>query len=216
MASNLKTVYLDFYGLPGSGKTTLLKEVVAQLREQGYSVATPGHDIVHHLSTKKRKVKKISISGIYSFVHPRKAMQICSLIKENGYGLMQGMAQYINVALNLFFFESCWGKYDYAIFDQGITQAAISLAVNGEESAQRNKEKIEALLDKKIQVIPLYVKEEKDVVLERLSNRTMHGSRVEKEPNLEKKKQLLCIFEEKCNEIKTDQGVIYAEDFFRQ
>ena len=215
MASNLKTVYLDFYGLPGSGKTTLLKEVVGRLRERGYSVTTPGYDIVHRMSSKQRKLKKVVVTGIYSLTHPRKIMQICRLIKENEYGFKRGIAQYINIAMNLYYFEVCYEKYDYAIFDQGITQAAISLAVNSERNANDVKEKLETLLNKKIQITSLYVRAKQDVVLERLSNRVIHGSRVEKEPDFEKKKQLLCRFEEKCNEIRTDQGVIYAEDFFR-
>ena len=127
------------------------------------------------------------------------------LIKDNGYKGSKLISQAANIAPKLLTYEKA--KVDYVVFDEGLTQSAISLcSVNG--NSVENEAKLFALCKKRY-VRKFYIKVDLDTALERMDNRSQHDSRIEKIKDEKERRKAIVDFEKKCEAISS--GFVIAE-----
>jgi len=196
MGSDL-TVFLEFYGLPGCGKSTISHLVAEELRKQGKKVIEPTYDLDHKYSAGKRKVLKFLKLLRFAAGHPCKCWKLRKLIKANGYSGLEVISHAANITPKLWIYEK--SKEDFVIFDEGLTQSAISLC-QGERSSVENEVELYSLC-KKRNVRKLYIKIDIETALRRMVGRDKHDSRIEKiKDSTEQKKAILSV-EEQCNRI---------------
>ena len=207
MGSDIKdnTVFLEFYGLPGSGKSTLSHLLAEELRKQGKKVIEPTYESDHLYSSSKRRLVKILQLMRYAAIHPKNYKKLIQLVKANGYCGSEVISQAANIAPKLWEYEKA--DTDYVIFDEGITQSAISLCQGNRNSADNEAELY--LLCRKRMIRKFYIKVDKETALERMAYRGKHDSRIEKIEDEAGRKEAIIAFEKECCRIGNG---IYIDD----
>lgn len=196
MGSDL-TVFLEFYGLPGCGKSTVSHLVAEELRKQGKKVIEPTYDSDHKYSGSKRKAVKLLKLVQFAVRYPERYKRLMRLIKDNGYRGSELVSQAANITAKLWIYEKA--KEDYVIFDEGLTQSAISLC-QGKRSAVDNEAALYGLCKERT-VRKIYIKVEAETALERMAGRDRHDSRIEKIEDAGEQREALRAFEEQCEGI---------------
>lgn len=212
MGSDLigKKIHIEFYGLPGCGKSTVSELVAQKLESDGYTVIRASAETGNDVNPVFRKVVKLTRAALYYCKHPGIYKRVNSLVKRNGYtGFKERIIQLINVAQKLYHYSNSSHGIVY-VWDEGLTQAAISLAVNGSITAKDNEETLIELIGVSFYQVHIYIKASIEVVMHRMENRSTNNSRVEKEKNTSKKINLLKKYEEACDFI--DKTTIYIGD----
>jgi thymidylate kinase len=194
---NNNTVFLEFYGLPGSGKSTISHLVAEELRKQGKKVIEPTYDTDHRYSSSVRKGIKLLKLIRYEMINPRKSKMLCGLIKANGYFGSSVFSQAANIVPKLWEYDHA--RADYAIFDEGLTQSAISLVIN--EGSSSENERVLYNLCKKRLVRKFYIRVSQEKALSRMAGREEHDSRIERIRDEAERKQAIKAFEMQCNGI---------------
>lgn len=212
MGTDIKdnTVFLEFYGLPGSGKSTISHLVAEELRRQGKKVSEPTYELDHLYSNSKRRLVKLLQLIRYAATHPKNYKKLMQLVKANGYGGSEVISQAANIASKLWMYEK--SKTDYVIFDEGITQSAISLC-QGKMNSVDNEAELYSLCRKRM-TRKFYIKVDKETALERMANRGKHDSRIEKIDDEAGRIDAITAFERQCNAISSGliiQGRIVDE-----
>ena len=202
MGSDL-TVFLEFYGLPGCGKSTVSHLVAEELRKQGKKVIEPTYDLDHKYSDAKRKTLKFLMLLVFAIVHPQKNRKLTRLIIANGYKGTEMVSQAANIAFKLLAYEKA--DTDYVIFDEGLTQSAISLC-QGKRNSVENEAKLYGLC-KKRSVYKLYINIDIVTALERMAGRRQHDSRIEKITDALEQEKAIKAFEKQCDEISSEFSV---------
>jgi len=161
----------EFIGLPGSGKTTISRELIKELKSDGYNVISGYYTNSSRLIRFLKKLISITIFFIRFPVKSIYVIRIC--FKSHNYSF----ASYKDIAEILFLLN----RYDVAkksnkiwIFDQGLYQAAISLQL----FADKNTEIFKYLSNNIEKVI--YVKSEILLAKNRLNLRNDFSSRIQK------------------------------------
>ena len=182
MENNLKkTVVLDYYGIPGSGKSTTSHALAEKYREEGKSVIEPSYDYDHHGSCITRKLKKISATIQFGMKSPGRFLSVYRLVKLNGYTRTSGLLnQIVNIVTKVSAVEKYNGKVDYIIFDEGLTQAAISLSINSEYPSTGNFKSILDLIPDIPEIKLVQVTLDVHEALKRIELRNSKDTRVEK------------------------------------
>ena len=180
MAKSLKTVVLDFYGLPGSGKTTLSHEIAERLTYSSRIVAEPSYDYDHNLNPICRKLKKLFDSICFGITHFKRFATIVSIV--NNYSVLGTgcFSDIINITTKIAMISRYQKKSDYIVFDEGIAQAAISLVINNPEKAGNAFQDICKLLDTPYYIKLVQVECKRDIALDRVLKRKSKDTRVEK------------------------------------
>ncbi len=192
-----KTLFLEFYGLPGCGKSTVSHALSNELRKQGKTVIEPTYDIDHKYSKSVRRIIKLSKLVRYSLLYPQKYIALCTLIRKNGYKGAGLLSQTVNITSKLWAYDHA--KSDYVIFDEGLTQSAISLEIfNG--NSLRNEFNLFRLC-KKRKTIKFYIKVSPEIALIRMKKRNKHDSRIEKIIDKDERERALRAIEMQCNTI---------------
>ena len=192
-------INIEFYGLPGCGKTTVSTIVADELERKGYRVIRPGTEISDSVNPLLRRIRKICRTSVVCVKHPKVILEVDRIVRVNGYNnLLPRLKQDINIAIKLYYYLNNNGAL--VIWDQGITQAAISLAVNGKISGCENENKLLSLCDS-FNIIHIYISEEIDTVLKRMESRESNNSRVEKEKNTMLKRKMLNEILKACDSI---------------
>ncbi|MCH1940702.1 AAA family ATPase [Holdemania massiliensis] len=203
MAGDLKhPVVLDFFGLPGCGKSTVSHMLADKLRESGYKVYEPSYDLDHNFSSFMRKIFKLEQYIRYSVFHPAKSKRISDLVKDNGYvAFAEKLSQCINITTKLTAIKNA--KCDYIIFDEGLLQAAISLSfgTGDQHEVTSNYNKILSVDGSQLEVKSVYMQIGTETVLRRLEQRGERNSRVDKETDSEKRKQIIESFQSLCESV---------------
>lgn len=199
METNIKdsTVFLEFYGLPGSGKSTISHIVAEELRKMGKNVEEPTYDIDHKYSGNIRKVIKLLKLVRSALLNPKEYKALCVLIKANGYTGIEVLSQAANIVPKLWEYDHT--RSDYEIFDEGLTQSAISL-VNNERNSSENEVSLYSLCKKRV-VRKFYIKVSPETALLRMAGRDMHDSRIEKMTDDIKRNNALQGIEIQCESI---------------
>ena len=89
---------------------------------------------------------------------------------------------------------------DYVIFDEGLTQSAISLTQNGVGDVRKIEATLYHLCDNP-QAKKIYIKVNLDLAFARMASRKTNDSRIEKLQNDNEKMQALKLFELSCKKI---------------
>ena len=200
MESDL-TVFLEFYGIPGCGKSTVSHILAQELCKTGKRVSEPTYDLDHNRATGCRKWIKLFALVQLAVFHPQKNIALRKLVRDCGYMGRKALPHMVNIAKKLSVYSSA--KADYVVFDEGLTQSAISLAQSGTEDCKMIEKRLYELCDRsKIQKI--YIKADPDTALIRIMNREKHDSRIEKLQSESEKAQALVSFEATCNKMDPD------------
>jgi len=199
MGTNInESIYLEFYGLPGCGKSTISHMAAEELRKNGNRVIEPTYDLDHRNSGINRKLKKIWRLVVFSVAHPKKSRKLRKLIKENEYSGAEALSQAANIASKL------WAYYnaaaDFVIFDEGLSQSAISLAKNTKKCPYNEQKLYELIKERKI--LKYYIKVDTETAIKRMMSREKHDSRIEK-MNDSDKYNAIKAFEARCEELYT-------------
>lgn len=203
-----KRLHLEFYGLPGCGKTTVSELVAQWLEADGYEVLRASAKIVTDVNPVIRKVIKLKKSLFYYILNPKIFKKVKELVVQNGYiGMKEQSKQLVNVAQKLWYYNQRSAKAIY-IWDEGLTQAAISLSIKGKVSGRENELELKKLVKTDFQQAHIYLKESMDTALERMEARKTNNSRVEKELTLQGKYDLLKMFQEECDGIDSQIVII--------
>ena len=205
----MNAVILDFYGLPGCGKSTVSHLVAEKLRSINYVVEEPSYWLDHDMRPAVRKLKKLFAAAGYAVRRPSTAKVILSLVQQNGYHKAgRILSQSINVATKLSAIEKKYTRCDYIIFDEGIRQAAVSLAVStSPDRVNQNMIELNGLLPRNIKCYSVYIWENIATSMERMDGRMKHDSRAEKEKDNNKRRSLLEKFEQTCNGFKAQDEI---------
>ena len=191
------TLFLEFYGLPGCGKSTISHLLAEELRRQGKIVMEPTYVIDHRYSPILRKGIKLLKLFRYVLFNSRKYKTLSNLIRVNGFSGTEALSQVVNIALKLWGYDHA--KADYVIFDEGLTQSAISLAKN-ESSCLETERKLYELCKQRT-VRKLFIKVSPEIALSRLVGRDRHDSRIEKISDKVEKVKAMKNLEKQCNTI---------------
>ncbi len=208
MGSDLKdnTVFLEFYGLPGSGKSTISHLVAEELRKQGKKVIEPTYDTDHRYSPSVRKGIKLLKLIRYALLCPNKYRALSKVIIANGYTGTDVLSQAANIAPKLWEYDHA--RTDYVVFDEGLTQSAISLVIN--EGSSSENEKALYNLCKQRTVRKLYIKVSPETANMRMAARDKHDSRIEKMKDEIERENALREIETRCNAISS--GLLIEEE----
>lgn len=202
MGSDLKdnTVFLEFYGLPGSGKSTISHLVAEELRRQGNKVIEPTYDTDHRYSPSVRKGIKLLKLIRYALLCPNKYRALSKVIIANGYTGTDVLLQAANIVPKLWEYDHA--RTDYVVFDEGLTQSAISLVIN--EGSSSENEKALYNLCKKRTVRKLYIKVSLETAILRMAEREKHNSRIEKIKDEAERDNMLKEVETRCESAYVD------------
>lgn len=210
MEANLKApIVLEFYGLPGCGKSTISHKLADDLRSKGLSVWEPSYEIDRKYGKTMRKVVKFAKLASFAICSHRAYKDVRGLVEGNGYQGMSAFHQLANIAHKIDSYRIA-DRWDVTIWDEGLVQSSISLAVNGSKSASEN-EKCLMTYTGDVKYVKVYAKVDVDAALERMKGRETNDSRVEKIANLEERITFLKGFESACDSIAKDRVNRVAE-----
>ncbi len=193
------TRFLEFYGMPGSGKSTVSHLVADALRRRGDTVIEPTYDTDHARFASIRKLRKLVKLFLYAAVHPKKLAALKRLAKENGNRGAEILSQTANIVQKLQVYDRA-ARCNYVIFDEGLTQSAVSLVKNGQKSASENERILYGLCGKRT-VMKIYIRVSAETALERMEGREKHDSRIEKIPGVVNRRKALLNYEKQCETI---------------
>lgn len=202
-----KPLHLEFIGLPGCGKSTISHRLSVDLRKVGYNVAEPSFDMDHQSFAFIRKISKLLFAAHYYCKEHQQYKLIAKLVKSNGYQGSVALMQIVNIAQKLVAYKRHKGE-DYVVWDQGISQAAISLSTLGLRKASENESDIYAMLPVQPNVLKIFVYCDSETALKRMSGRKTNDSRVEKMDSMEDKMSALLKIESDCKELYGDSGLL--------
>lgn len=200
MEANLKThLLLEFYGLPGCGKSTISHQFADTLRMQGLNVCEPSYEIDRKYCKMMRKVVKLTKLALFAINDSCAYKAVRELVRANEYRGMSALQQLANIAHKIESYRLA-DKYDVSIWDEGLVQTSISLAVNGTRSALDNEASLISFTGD-VKSMKVYARVDKETALTRMKNRATNDSRVEKMTMLEDKIKFLDRFEKACDSV---------------
>jgi thymidylate kinase len=202
MESNIKTIVLDFYGVPGSGKTTESHIMADYLRSKNKKVKEPSYYLDHIVPLWRRKIMKLKMAVWTRLFRSKQYKEIVALVIENGYNRTNGQtSQIINITTKLFALNRFVGLVDYLIFDEGLAQAAISLSVNSNISAGENLKQLISIIGNTLQIRLIKTELSIEEALRRIESRSSKDTRVEAMKTKQKKIELMKRYEFASNQI---------------
>lgn len=200
MEANLKTpIVLEFYGLPGCGKSTISHKLADDLRSKGLNVWEPSYEIDRKYGKTMRKVVKFAKLASIAICNHRAYKGVRGLVEANGYHSMSALQQLGNIAHKIDGYKLA-DRYDVTIWDEGLVQASISLAINASRNASVNESSL-MTYSGDAKYVKVYVKVDKNTALKRMKGRDTNDSRVEKMASLEDQMRYLSLFETACENI---------------
>lgn len=200
-------IILDFYGVPGCGKSTLSNSVASYLRTQGFIVCEPSYEIDHKVTKATRRCLKIIYAILWIIKHPQKSHNIMRLICRHNLAPFNAISELINILYKAWYIEK-YSFCDYIIFDEGITQAIISMDNSSSSSICEEIIYIEKIIGCSDNIIHIHLKEDIFVALKRMEYRESNDSRVEKEKDVVRKIKLMKFYQDLCNCVNLENSII--------
>lgn len=205
----MKPISIEFYGLPGCGKSTISHKLADDLRSKGLSVWEPSYEIDRKYGKTMRKVVKFAKLASFAICNHRAYKGVRRLVEGNGYQGMSAFHQLANIAHKIDSYRIA-DRWDVTIWDEGLVQSSISLAINSGRKASENERCLLAYTGD-VKSVRVYVMVDIDTALKRMEGRNTNDSRVEKMANLEEKITFLKGFESACDSIAKDRVNRVAE-----
>lgn len=205
----MRTIFLEFYGMPGCGKSTVSHIVAQKLKDSGMRVAEPSYDLDHDVLPVIRKLKKLFLGIVFAVKYPVKFVKIKHLVRENGYCRKNGeLSQILNIIQKVYQTLRYNKVCDYVIFDEGFCQAAVSLTVNSDTDCNDNISEMVKIVSGNLELRAVYIREDIETVLKRMKCRHTRDSRVEKEKSVDKRILQLRKIENICEHINLLENMI--------
>lgn len=190
-----RNIHFEFYGMPGCGKSAVSEIVAKELEKQGYRVIRASAETGNDVNPLYRKIVKIFRTLGFYILNPSTFSEVKKLVKRNGYtGVREIGVQLVNIAQKLRYYTAKAERTIY-IWDEGLTQAAISLAVKGNITGEENKEQLLSIVKANGKQLNIYIRESIETVFNRIDKRATNNSRVEKIKNTQEKVNLLRKYE---------------------
>lgn len=217
MANTVKTICLDFYGLPGSGKSTI-SHLLAENLGRNYAVSEPSYKIDHSNSKLCRVWAKLLAVFKLMTLYPKSFLQVVSIIKKCGYNIAHSdfYIHLLNICFKIYLLKK--PRYEYVIFDQGLIQAVISLFYRkcNNVSLYSIYKDYSVLVSDSVKMVEVYIKVDIDTAIERMDKRNSNISRVQllnrTERIVELKKQLIMMNCFENNEYVYDSGNLNIDE----
>lgn len=185
------SIHVEIFGLPGCGKSTVAHILAKKLIDCGYQVKEPSSSINSIIGIRKQIIKGFN-TVCFAIMHPKKLVAIYKYISDNRYKGVELIKQIINISIKVREYLA-YEPRTIIIWDEGIAQATLSLVVNNYSVLSNLYEKkIMDLCNNNTKQVHVYIKEELDVIAERLKMRGTFFSRVEKIKEEERIKMLKC------------------------
>lgn len=201
-----KSVHLEFFGLPGCGKSTLTRLLASNLRNRELKVKEPSYEI-DHLKGIKRLFFKFLIGFKFALLHPQITLKTIRIVKKNGYSLFSPelIKLALNIILKLNVYNTKTSNQIIYVWDQGLIQAAVSVAYEKEKPVLAIWNELTKLITNDSYILPVYLKVRSEIAIQRMNERGVTGARLEREKVQAKKEfliksQLTC-FATICNAI---------------
>lgn len=180
MEDNLKTICLDFYGLPGCGKSTISHLLANELRKD-FKVAEPSYEMDHGHSVTGRLIRKSFETFRLLINKPRSFFSLVRLLKDCGF-IFHRKDFYIHL-LNISYKINSLNNPSahFVIFDQGLWQSAVSLYYMKErkEDVVEAYKKLLSIVTHSVRYSNMYIQVDINTAIERMDTRKAANSRVQ-------------------------------------
>lgn len=198
-------MHIEFYGLPGSGKSTISKLVSDQLAYQKYLVIQASAETGITLTKYCRIPIKAFRTIIVFFKFPALFFRTMNLVRyNNNRKPADQIKQIVNVAQKLFYYLRKGDNDIVYVWDEGLVQASISLALKGNTNSLDNEKSLLSFCREEKEIVRVYLKQEIPIVMDRLDMRETKHSRIEKISDRNQKYAALVHFKELCDQIESD------------
>ena len=206
-------IVVDFFGVPGSGKSTISHKLSENLKNSNFSVEEPTYVSAHTKNGVLRRIGKIWC--LFCFCFDKRYRALKAIVKQNKYFGIDAIRQEMNIVFKIRSIEK--SESDIIIFDEGLMQSAVSLAMNDSKSdvasiCHRLYELVDVDPNK---VIPVYIEQDADTVLKRLELRSTNLSRAEKIKNMQERKAFIEDADLKCKNLVTDSTITMSSTEFQ-
>lgn len=191
---------IDFYGIPGCGKSTVSHLLADLYRKNGKSVSEPTYELDHDNNVYARKIKKMSITMIWSLLHLKKLYSIYRILSNNNLPFGELLNEMMGIIVKAHYVENN-KNHDYVIYDEGVTQAVVSLRNVDTKLIDKELQLFETVIYEDESVYRVYIKESLDTAFYRMNHRSTNDSRVEKEKSLKKKVEMMKSYQERCDSV---------------
>lgn len=196
--------------MPGCGKSTLSHILANKFRNSGFDVVEPTYESDNNTNKFLRLLYKIYKTLCYLYTNTIDYYKLKKLVKDNKYTDWPSiLRQIINIIPKLVAYNQKRNRI--YIWDEGLVQSSISLAMINDCNVQDNFKQLFDLTIKP-KVIKVYLKTDVETSLFRMNNRTSNLSRVEKEKEPIRKIRLLIRFEECCKEFEKNDRMVFDSD----
>lgn len=193
MADNI--VVIDLFGLPGCGKSLCSHEFAKLLTKNGYHVDELTYNMDHHHNIVARFLLKTLYALLFQISFPRQAQAVNRITKyclSRDFSFQQ---QYRNLLYKLYLIRT--NRNQFIILDEGIAQAAISIATGTEQSSFTLFQKFLDYIPKDVIYCPVYFETDIKTSLSNMDSRKSNDSRAEKISSVSERVEFLKQFESK-------------------
>ncbi|HEY9622358.1 MAG TPA: AAA family ATPase [Crinalium sp.] len=168
---------IEFVGLPGAGKTTVFHQVVAQLREEGISVAARDEILKQWKST--GRVKKLLQLLPQTWNHVQTLVQSLVLASQVKPLNRQSFAKAVKVYTNVKRIDAIAQSrsHQLIVLDQGLLQEIWSVGITGKppETKQIQRELSTLFQTRSVAIVDFNI--DVETALQRIQQRPTEGSR---------------------------------------
>lgn len=201
MADHL-TAYVEFFGLPGSGKSYFSHKVAEELRTEGYGIAEPSWTLDHKYGKCSRVVRKVWMGCLFRIFQHTKAVGLINTVKS--YGLRKNDEKRIVRNLMYKAYNLTRQNKGILLFDEGIAQMAVSMAVDSGKPAQQIYDDLLGILSLNLKRLVVKIDCSVEIALVNMDLRKSHDSKAERIEGLEAKKDYLSKYKKACESIVTN------------
>ena len=191
--------YVEFLGLPGCGKSYFSHKVADALRGEGYKIIEPSWELDHIYGRWGRAMKKSIMALLFTLKCPKIAKEIKRIIRNCGISRLDGSRFERNILYKAYLLTQ--RRKVILFFDEGLSQAAVSLSINGGKPTLQIYEELIAALSLPQKSLLIRIVCDIDTVLLNMNMRTSQDSQVEQFDNVEKKKDYLLQYKKNCESI---------------
>lgn len=200
MADNLITC-IEFLGLPGSGKSFFSHIVAEKLREGGLDIIEPSWTLDNSCDKYSRVIRKSIMALCYTITHYNKANKLKKIIRNCGYRGSEAQRFKRNILYKAYLFSK--KQKSVLMFDEGMSQMAVSLSANGMRFAREIYDEMDHILELSTRTLCIRIDCDINDALINMSKRVSNDSRVEKLSDLESKQKMLLRFKQELESIET-------------
>ena len=205
---------IDFYGIPGCGKSTISHLMANLLRKQDFIAYEPSYELDHGNHVYIRKIKKIAMSIQWSLLNIMKIIRIYKLVNNHRLPFSELVNEIVNIAVKAYFvdkYKDRGGKY-YLIFDEGLTQAVISMRNSNSATIRNELMNLESIIYGGEYAYRVYLNVDIETAMQRLEGRLEKDSRVERVSSMKSKRSMMVKYKKNCKSVNVMNSILIEEN----